>query len=174
MAKRKGYAMSLELFTQMDVEAIVGEMSELPAVAVVAVQYNWGPPISGRFDTDFLEVWVAAVGTRPGAVWLHGARNGQWNVDRELPYRSTVMAGGTPVSLYSSNEGGAMPDEFCVQLIGESGHSHWDSNGGFGINYHLVPYQGYGASVIVAEEAICRLPGIESLRLSRRPGLAAE
>ncbi len=167
--------MSVELFTQKDVEAIAVQMvAPLPPVAVVAVQYNWGPPVPGRFEADFLEIWVAAAGERPGEVALHGAREGRWGIEKELAFRSTVMGEEGPLSLYCLTDGIDMPDEFAIELLDREGGRHWDNNGGYGCNYRLTPYRGHGASVIVADQAICRLSAIEPVRLVRRPSAPSE
>jgi len=34
------------------------QCNNMIAVKMVAVDYNWGPPISGRYDHDFLRCWV--------------------------------------------------------------------------------------------------------------------
>lgn len=34
-------------------------LSNCLQVFVVAIETNWGPPVSGRFDVDYLHIWVA-------------------------------------------------------------------------------------------------------------------
>jgi hypothetical protein len=54
-------------------------------VLFVAIDYNWGPPISGRFDVDFLQIWAAAkTSIGPKTVRLLGNYGPKSNLGRRL------------------------------------------------------------------------------------------
>lgn len=64
------------LFTlnALEVADILRSSRSTPPVCLVALDCNWGPPVSGHFDTDFLQVWAAAaIRLKPKRVSLVGA-----------------------------------------------------------------------------------------------------
>lgn len=161
--------MSVYALSQNDVEALAAQTAQ-GMVHLIAVDYNWGPPIPGRFDTDFLRIWAVAQGDgSTGAVFLQGAQQGKWSINTRLGFQRVLSAPTQSPSTYGlyflelgSSYG--FPDEFVIRFD-KDGTSYYDDNGGFGHNYHLVPNQGHGASAIAGAEAIFALPDISPTRL---------
>jgi hypothetical protein len=119
-------------------------------VQLIALQYNWGPPTSGRFDQDFLQLWAAAPALPPSAVFVHGERSdGSWTLDLPL---AQLAAFSSPrdvayhlfgLSLRAQLE---FPRQFVLRAERADGHVAYANN--HGQNYHLQPYQGRGLSAI--------------------------
>jgi hypothetical protein len=118
------------------------------AVSVMSILCNWGAPVSGRFDSDFLDVWVAAdESLSPRSVALYG--RGGWPDSASSPWRDigefvkskTADINGRAVALYHFS--GLPVEEFVVRLTDHRGDHHYDNNGGYGLNYRLRPYQGF-------------------------------
>jgi hypothetical protein len=159
-----------------------------PPVCLVALDCNWGPPVSGRFDTDFLQVWAAAdTRLKPKRVCLVGARdNSGWNIKLDLAPVSTIRV-NTPVgekemelyfaALHSQHD---FPNQFVIHMEDEGGSIYYDNNGGYGVNYRLVAYQGRMTSAVIGDPAkagpgapngaIWLLPKFTSYVLAARSG----
>jgi hypothetical protein len=134
-----------------DVADIVKSFSGVPAVCLVALDCNWGPPVSGRFDTDFLQVWAAAKNSlKPKKVSLFGARDdSDWTIEVKLSWVSKVGEMGLFFAeLHSPLE---FPNEFVIQMETEDGVMFYDNNGGFGVNYRLPAYRGRMTSAVVGD-----------------------
>ncbi len=118
-------------------------------VSVMSIVCNWGPPISGRFDSDYLDVWIAAdESLQPKSIVLHGCESASWEGDRCAPWRDvgecirskSVDLHGRAVGIYRFS--GQPIDQFVVRLTDGQGNQHYDNNGGYGINYRLHRYRG--------------------------------
>jgi hypothetical protein len=121
-------------------------------VAVNSVVCNWGPPVSGRFDEDYLDIWVAADDSlKPSSVALYGRGQGSgfdpaepnsfgWRDVGEFVKIKSVTIDGKTVGMYQFS--GTPVEEFVVRLVDHQGSHHYDNNGGYGVNYHLAPYAG--------------------------------
>ena len=120
-------------------------------VQLVAVQYNWGPPVSGRFDNDFMNIWAAAQEpARPGSVLLHGAHaNGDWSIETPFDRAASFSnPAGIDYQLFSLALGSAndFPAQFVLRFDDGNGNVHYDNN--HGANYVVEPYRGWGLSSV--------------------------
>jgi hypothetical protein len=144
-----------DLFTldANDVADIVRSTPSSSPVYLVALDCNWGPPVSGRFDHDFLRVWAAAeVGLKPKKVSLLGARDHpDWDIEVDLDPVSTV--GTWQLFFLSLGSQFEFPDRFVIRMEGEDGAVYYDNNGGPGVDYRLVPYKGRMTSAIIGDAA---------------------
>ncbi len=145
----------MQLFTldQQDVTDILKSLRSNPPVVLAALDCNWGAPVPGRFDTDFLNVWAAAATSiGPRRVTLYGTHSGSaWDVQADLERVSTV--GGMElysVSLASQTE---FPREFVIRAQGSDGTFYYDNNGGYGANYRLQPFHGRVTSAVRGDPA---------------------
>ncbi len=154
-----------------------------PPVCLVALDCNWGPPVSGRFDTDFLQVWAAAATSlKPKRVSLWGeslwpARdNSEWNIEVNL---NPVSTEGEMLLFFSElGSRSEFPDQFVIRMESEDGSVFYDNNGGYGVNYRLVRCGGRMTSAVVGDGAktgpgapngaIWRLPKFTSYVLAAR------
>jgi hypothetical protein len=158
--------MSIYALTQDDALSLARQLP-VDGVRLLALDYNWGPPISGRFDTDYLNVWAGVSGQPEGTLFLQGQGvNGSWDV--ELPFQPVGIVpgqGGAAVTVYSLAVGSQyqFPQQFVLRFDLAGGGSIYDNNGGR--NYALVPYLGRGASAVSTAEAIFALSGITPYRL---------
>jgi hypothetical protein len=125
-------------------------------VLLVAIDYNWGPPVSGRFDVDFLQVWAAAkTSIGPKTVRLLGnyGPNRTWVDDLQFEHVKDCHER----QLYLLDQGSAgLSTEFVIKLETTNGEVYYDNNGG--VNYRLEPYQGRGTSAVAGEGAIWSFP----------------
>lgn len=118
-------------------------------VSVVSILCNWGAPVSGRYDPDFLDIWVVADDSlNPSAIVLHGCSTGsegtsgsRWLDIGEFVKIETADINGRSVGLYHYS--GPPVDEFVVRLTDHRGSHHYDNNGGYGVNYRLRRYHGF-------------------------------
>lgn len=137
-----------------DVADILMPALSYSPVHFVAIDCNWGPPVSGRFDHDFLLDWVATdVRLRPKRVSLLGARNQtEWDIEVDLDLVSTVGVWQLffLLSLGSQIE---FPDRCEIRMEGEDGAIYHDNYGGHGVDYRLVPYKGRMTSSIIGDVA---------------------
>lgn len=142
-------------------------VSPMVAVALVAVDYNWGAPVSGRFDSDFLQIWAAArIDLHPRPPKLVG------NYDRFGPsvnwsdkYAFERVRDCGTHALYFLNNALALGTEFVIMIEAEDGCVYYDNNGGYGVNYRLSPYGGRGTTAVNSGEAIVQLNGIVPIKL---------
>jgi len=136
-----------------DVTDILKSTQSTPPVCLVALDCNWGPPVSGRSDTDFLQVWAAAATRlKPKRVSLLGARDdSEWNIKVDLAPVSTVGE----MELFSAALGSQyeFPNQFVIQMEDEGGSTFYDNNGGQGVNYRLVAYHGRMTSAVIGDRA---------------------
>ena len=132
-----------------DVSTIARSIDRSVLVRLAALDCNWGAPVSGRFDTDFLQVWaVVDARMQPQRVSLSGRRfEDAWNVHAELSCVGEVEGRGLYYLALSSQT--QFPTEFVVLLETQNGSIYYDNNGGFGVNYRLTPYAGRVTSAVV-------------------------
>jgi hypothetical protein len=162
----------MEKFTITEQNAIdlLEQRAKPMPVQLVAIDYNWGPPVSGRFDNDFCQIWAAVrKDLKPKEVRLLGNydRNlgpGQWS--DALVFEKRRDCG--ELELYFLDSPLALATEFVVAMLTTDGRMFYDNNGGYGINYRLVQYMGRGTTAIVAENAIYKLNGITPITLLRK------
>ena len=136
-------------------------------VAMVALDYNWGPPVSGRFDTDFVQIWAAArIDLHPRQVKLLLKYHWQpqnWSEDLAFSH----ICDRDTHSLYFL--GIPFPiAEFVIKLETENSQFFYDNNGGYGCNYRLEPYSGRGTTAVAGDGAIWNFPTITQVRLLYR------
>jgi hypothetical protein len=125
------------------------EIENIKKIVLIAVEGNWGPPISGRYDTDFLTIWAAIHAEDNGEVYLQGARDGEWSILE--PFK--LVEKTKKIKLYKIAPSGPseFPHEFVIRLnIGDE--SFYDNNNG--ANYKLRPYQRYFTSAAESEGCI--------------------
>eukprot|EP01124_Arcella_intermedia_P010581 TRINITY_DN170_c0_g1_i2.p1 TRINITY_DN170_c0_g1~~TRINITY_DN170_c0_g1_i2.p1 ORF type:complete len:416 (-),score=78.37 TRINITY_DN170_c0_g1_i2:63-1277(-) len=123
-------------------------------IRFIAIDYHWGPPISGRFDTDFMQIWVAVASqTQPKSVQVHGRAHGEseWTVDLPLSF---VKALSPAYDLYYLRTEWGLPVEFVLKLVSQDGSVHYDNNGGYGQNYLLNRCGGRYTSAHVGHDHI--------------------
>ncbi len=126
------------------------------AASVISILGNWGPPVTGRFDEDFLDIWVAADDSlRPQSVSLYGRENtfeassdSPWRDIGEFSKSKTANIHGRAVGLYHFS--GLPVEEFVIRLTDHRGDHHYDNNGGYGVNYRLRRYGGFQLTCVRA------------------------
>jgi len=119
----------------------------------ICIDYNWGPPVSGRADKDFLQLWVAVKGdVQVKTVSLSGQFNCEktWNAHQEFSFVKNV----DDYKLYLLQAEGRLPIEFILKLACKDGSVHYDNNGGYGLNYKLSPFIGRFTSAHAGEDHI--------------------
>jgi hypothetical protein len=138
-------------------------------VLLVAIDYNWGPPVSGRFGVDFVQLWAAAKSNiGPKTVRLLGncGPNHTW-VD-DLQFQHVRDCGER--QLYLLVQQGPigrgpdpLPTEFVIKLETADGQVYYDNNNGS--NYRLKPYLGRSTSAVEGQGAIRIFEGFVNYRL---------
>jgi hypothetical protein len=71
------------------VDILTPNLSTNTPVLLVAIDYNWGPPVSGRSDADFLQLWTAAksdIGTRTVRLLGNYGPNHAWVDDLQFQH----------------------------------------------------------------------------------------
>jgi hypothetical protein len=125
-------------------------------VSVITILCNYGAPVSGRFDEDFLDIWVAAdESLNPRSVTLYGCGTMLEDPDRpnwrdigEFVKSKMADIQGRAVGLYHFS--GPPVDEFVVRLTDDRGNHHYDNNGGYGANYRLRRHHGFQLNCVRA------------------------
>jgi hypothetical protein len=88
---------------EREVELVASRQFHLEAaVSVMSILCNWGSPISGRFDTDFLDIWAAAdEALSPRCVVVYGCEatfdgsgHSQWRDTGEFVKSKTADVSG--------------------------------------------------------------------------------
>lgn len=160
----------MEKFTLTEADAatlLQQTVARSTPVALVALDYNWGPPVSGRFDNDFLQIWVAGrLDLHPQEIRLignYGRHLDSMKWSDELAFRYMRNC-GTHGLYYLSNAVG-LATELAVMMVCENGCIYYDNNGGYGKNYRLIPYRGRGTTAISCEHAIVRVKDIVAVQL---------
>jgi hypothetical protein len=125
-------------------------------VSVISIVCNYGAPVSGRYDDDFLDIWVAADESLiPRSVTLYGCGtmyedplHPNWRDIGEFAKSKTADINGRAVGLYHFS--GPPVDEFVVRLADDRGNHYYDNNGGYGANYHIRRYGGFQLNCVRA------------------------
>jgi hypothetical protein len=159
--------MSVYALTQADADALAQQIP-VSGVQLLGLDYNWGPPVSGRFDTDYLTVLAGVSGGLSGTLYLQGqGTDGSWNL--ELPFEPVGMVRGAgesvEVMVYALSVGqqSQFPQQFVLRFDVADGPSLYDNNDWR--NYALVPYGGRGATAVSTPRAIFALNGITPYNL---------
>jgi hypothetical protein len=134
-----------------DVTDILKSIKSTPPVCLVALDCNWGPPVSGRFDNDFLQIWAAAdTRLKPKRVSLLGARdNSGWTI--KVDFASVSTMGNMELFFASLGSQYQFPNQFVIRMEDEGGSTFYDNNGGYGVNYRLVAYQGRMTTAVIGD-----------------------
>ena len=141
--------MEIQALTTEEALALARQVAHAP-VQLIAVEYNWGPPVSGRFDDDFLHLWAAAYASPPSAVFLHGERsNGTWSID--LPLAKLAAFGSATGAAYeffglSLRAQHDFPRQFVLRAERADGSVAYAKD--HGQNYRIQAHQGRGLSAI--------------------------
>jgi hypothetical protein len=133
--------------------------SDVP-VMLAAVDGNWGAPVSGRADTDFLNIWVIAKADSSGKVYVYGARSGNWNISAAMTYQED-LGDGYGLFKFTALSQYQFPDEFIIRFDINSNESAYDNNNA--ANYKITAYHGYFASVRVSGKYIIDLGDIRAV-----------
>ena len=148
------------------VDILKPNLSTNAPVLFVAIDYNWGPPISGRFDEDFLQVWAAAkteIGAKTVRLLGNYGPNRTW-VD-DLLFEHVRDCGKRQLYLLLRGYN-PLPTEFVVKMEAADGQVYYDNNNGS--NYRLEPYKGRSTSAVAGEGAIWSFEGFVNYRLLQR------
>lgn len=133
-------------------------------VVLVALDYNWGPPVSGRFDTDFVQIWAAArKDLQPREVKL--LMTSYWQPQSWTEHLSFKHLGDCDTHSLYFLEVAHPVSEFVIKLETENYQVYYDNNGGYGVNYRLIPYSGRGTTAVAGEGAIWNLKAITPVSL---------
>jgi len=133
-------------------------------VFFAAIDCNWGPPVSGRADADYFNLWVAVqYFDEQDKVFLQGARFDDWSVEHEMK----LMAHADKIGIYqvSLHDAYTFPNEFVVRLNKADGGVFYDNNSGN--NFRLEPYRGHYISAVQSGSVIFSLDNITPVKLFR-------
>jgi hypothetical protein len=161
--------MSIRALTGDDALALAKQTAG-GTIHLVAVEYNWGAPVSGRYDTDFFNIWAAvSANVGMGTLFLQGrAANGEWSIN--TPFERTgsfTTPSGAAFGFFSLalQSQTMFPTEFVLRFASGNGETRYDNNQG--TNYHIEPFRGWGVSAVRKDEAIFALGGIAACQLLR-------
>jgi hypothetical protein len=128
-----------------------GDMRQ--GVRLAAFFGYWGAPVSGRFDEgDFFTLWAVTKADEAGTVFLHGAHDGDWNIEK--PFECFKNEGGIKLWKLNMNTQYEFPSEFVIKLQSAGGASYDNNNGE---NYHVKPYSYAFTSAIAADGIVLTL-----------------
>lgn len=148
------------------VEILSSNLDTNIPVLLVAIDYNWGPPISGRFDVDFLQLWAAAkTSIGPKTVRLLGNYGPKHTWVDDLQFQHVRDCGERQLYLVDQGSAG-LSTEFVIKLETTNGQVYYDNKGT--ANYRLEPYIGRGTSAVAGEGAIWSFPGFVNYHLLKR------
>lgn len=155
--------------SQNDVEALAVQTAQ-GIVKLIAVDYNWGPPVGGRYDEDFLRIWAVSQGdSTSGKVYLQGSKNGDWSINIPLAFQKMIPIASQHLNygLYFLELGSQyqFPTQFVIRFDTNDGKSYYDNNGGCGSNYKLTPYQSKGATAISGPDSLFTFSDITPIKL---------
>jgi hypothetical protein len=107
-------------------------------VLLVCADGLWGPPISGRFDSDSFDIWAVTRAKDFGSVYLQGCHYDQWNIDKQFEQKKIGSYTLHHLEVLGQDY---YPKDFVLRF--DMAHeSFYDNNGGYGANYHITPYSG--------------------------------
>ncbi len=126
-------------------------------VKLVAMDYNWGPPISGRADSDSMNFWVKVKCEEEGKLFLQGKTvSGGWDLDIEFKkvgsYKEKNSSNKFTLYHLSMNAQYQFPEEFVIRFNTKTETEYYDNN--LSENYSISPFGGWGGSVICSKKAI--------------------
>ncbi|MDR0567789.1 MAG: CBM21 domain-containing protein [Spirochaetaceae bacterium] len=107
-------------------------------VRLLAADGNWGPPNSGRVDTDFFNIWAMTFKEAGAEVMLQAARFGNWNIYKH--FELTDVTENLHIYRLRLNGQFEYPDEFVIRLNIEN-ESFYDNNEGR--NFRVKPHGRY-------------------------------
>ena len=123
-------------------------------VKFIAIDYNWGAPISGRFDTDWMRIWGVSIDDpEVGTLYLYGTKDDyKWDVN--IPFAPMSNLENPQYFLYYLELNRIdFPVEFVLRFDRKDGTSYYDNNNEK--NYRILnANQGRGLSGIGTAEAI--------------------
>lgn len=133
-------------------------------VDLVATEYNWGPPVSGRVDEDFLSIWIVAKQAE-GIAFLQGAKNGNWEINLPFDFIENFTVNEHIYSFFEIiiNNPFHFPDEFVIRFEDIEGNKFYDNNKSK--NYLITPYVGYGLNAFSFENHLIRLDQITPIHI---------
>ena len=61
-------------------------------IRFIAIDYNWGPPVSGRFDTDWMRLWAVTKATLAGGIlYLQGTKSAnKWDINAAFTFIADI------------------------------------------------------------------------------------
>lgn len=146
-------------------QTIFDNILEKKPVMQLLVNYNWGPPISGRYDGgDFLYIFFATnVKGRSANSHLYGRETGstEWKIIEGIKERYTPNLGNNGYALVefdcSCISASSYPEEYVIRVDDGNGNIYYDNNNQE--NYHLHPYLGrdHISPIIIENQKIYRL-----------------
>jgi hypothetical protein len=144
-------------------------------VRFIAIDYNWGPPRSGRFDTDWMHLWAVTNTARGrGILYLQGkgtGRENEWYINAPFTFIVNItnipyQLHGVEYSLYHLELRSQydFPVEFVLRFDADDGSTYYDNNNCQ--NYKILnPWNGRGLSAIGTDKAIFYVGDILPCRL---------
>lgn len=123
----------------------------------IAIEYHWGPPISRRWDTDWVHLWVASSEAHPErcGLYLQGTKwDYKWDIDIPLSLllKFTNKNNVDYFLYYLDIQNGPLPIEFVLRLNTPNG-TYYDNN--HGENYKIPNAgKGRGLSALGTVDAI--------------------
>lgn len=144
--------MKSELTNETAVKMLKMRTGIMPEVCQIAMECNWGAPVSGRFDTDYLLLWAAAKCEKDAKVYIYGRHTGTsaWNIKTELLPGDELINGYRlfKAEIHSQFE---FPEEYVI-LMEKDSQSYYDNNNQK--NYYITPYAGCTSSFITGGDKI--------------------
>jgi hypothetical protein len=129
-------------------------------ISLTAIDYNWGPPVSGRFDSDWMHIWACWAGEPDsGLLYLQATQwDNKWDIN--IPFRvvGTVAhryLSPNIVTLFYLDVKSPYPSEFVLRLDHKEGYKLYDNNNND--NYMIPGRIGgrwRGLSALATKEAI--------------------
>lgn len=150
--------MNVNILSQNEAVALAKQQMCLNKTKLVAMDYNWGPPIGGRFDTDHMNFWAKVKTSETGKLYLQGMQyNLGWNINTPFTLVGNFVENNSSneFSLYQLSLGSsqyAFPQEFVLRFDADNGNQYYDNNGGN--NYQISPSVGYGSSALCDDTII--------------------
>ena len=130
------------------------------SVSLTAIDYNWGPPVSGRTDTDWMHIWACWAGDpESGLLYLQGTQwDNKWDIN--IPFRvvDTIAhrhLSPDIVTLFYLDVKMPFPNEFVLRFEHKEGRKFYDNNNSK--NYVIPGRIGgrwRGLSVLATKDAI--------------------
>jgi hypothetical protein len=133
-------------------------------IRFIAIDYNWGPPVSGRFDTDWMRLWAVTKATLAGGIlYLQGTKSAnKWDINAAFTSIADITnKNNTQYCLYHLELSGQyeFPVEFVLRFDANDGSIYYDNNNHQ--NYKILnAYQGRGLSALGTDKAIFDFDGI--------------